>query len=106
MKLHEIIEMNEDPNQTILIENMLPYKKMLNIYFSRKFTTDPMLMVTDVMNAVQYAKIVPAGEFSVSICAYMDVPSVVEDENEEGFNADEFAEYEDICFNSILLKDL
>lgn len=106
MKLHEIIEINEDHEKSILIESMVPYKKMLNIYFSRDFTSEPMLMVTNVFNAAQYGKIVPAGEFTEAIYAYMGVDYVIEDSEEEGFDEDKFAEYETICFNSICLSDL
>ena len=106
MKLHEIIEINEDHEKSILIEKMIPYKKMLNIFFNRDFTSEPMLMVTSVSNAAQYAKIVPAGEFTEAVYAYMGVGYVVEDSEEEDFDEDLFAQYETICFNSRLLKDL
>ena len=106
MKLHEIIEINEDHEKSILIERMIPYKKMLNIFFNRDFTSEPLLMVTSVFNAAQYGKIVPAGEFMEAVYAYMGVCYVETDEEEEGFDEDKFAEYETICFNSISLKDL
>lgn len=106
MKLHEIIKDNEDPNTTILIEKMIPLKQELLDYYTEHFTSEPILMVTDVMNATQYGKIVPAGEFGEAVYAYMDVSCVVEDDSEEGFDADEFAQYETICANSIMLKDL
>lgn len=88
------------------LKKMLPYKKMLNIYFDREFTSEPLLMVTDVYNAAQYAKIVPAGEFNEAVYAYMGVGYVVEDSEEEGFDEDLFSQYETICFNSIPLSNL
>lgn len=106
MKLHEIIEINEDHEKSILIELLLPYKKMLNIYFERDFRSEPMLMVTSISNACQYGKIVPAGEFTDAVYAYMGVGFVVEDEDEEGFDEDKFAQYESICFSSIPLNNL
>ena len=106
MKLHEIIEINEDHEKSILIEKIVPYKKMLYTYFQRQFSSEPMLMVTEVSNAAQYAKIVPIGEFAEAIYAYMGVGYVVEDPEEEDFDEDLFAQYETICFNSVSLKDL
>ena len=69
-------------------------------------TSEPVLMVTAVMNAVQYGKIVPAGEFGEALYAHLGVSYVEEDDSEEGFDADLFCEYETVCFNSIMLKDL
>lgn len=106
MKLHEIIELNENHETSLLIEKLLPYKKSLLVYYKNQFTSDPMLMVTDVMNAVQYGKIVPAGELNEAINAYLQVPYIIIDQDDEDFDEDLFAQWETICFNSILLENL
>lgn len=96
MKLHEIITAMEDPTDSVLIEKMIPYKKSLLAYFSSRFTSEPVLMVTSVFNAAQYGRIEPAGELNDAICAWLDDYDC---DNEE-------SEYETICANSIMLKDL
>lgn len=106
MKLHEIIKQNENHETSLLIEKFFPYKKSLLVYYKNQFTSDPILMVTDVMNAVQYGKIIPAGEFYEAICAYLEVPYIIIDQLEDSFDEELFAQYETICFNSILLENL
>lgn len=101
MKLYEIIEANEKDNISILIELLVPYKKSLFTYYSRWFCSEPVLMVTMVANAVQYAKIVPANEFAEAISDWMGEPIDFDDEE-----SDTYSEYETICANSIMLKDL
>lgn len=100
MKLHEIITAMENPTDSVLIEKMIPYKKSLLAYFSSRFTSEPILMITDVFNAAQYGRIEPVGELNDAICAYLDDYDC---DNEESEN---FCEYETICANSIMLKDL
>jgi hypothetical protein len=100
MKLHEIITALEDHTQSVLIEKMVPYKKSLLAYFSSRFTSEPVLMVTSVTNACQYARIEPAGELNDAICAYLD------DYDCDNEDSENFSEYETICANSIMLKDL
>lgn len=102
MKLHEIIKLNEDHETSLLVESLIPYKKSLLTYYKDYFCCEPILMVTSVSNAVQYAKIVPSNEFKDAIYAYIGVDYV----NEENEDSEEFAEFETINFNSILLKDL
>lgn len=102
MKLHEIIAANENHETAILIEKMLPYKNSLLKYYSDYFCAEPVLMVTSVSNAAQYGKIVSANEFTEAICAYMQVPYVIEDSEEQDFNEDLFTEYETINFNSMI----
>jgi hypothetical protein len=96
MKLHEIIEMNENPVTSLLIEKLIPYKNSLLIYYKEYFTSEPMLMVTDVMNAVQYAKIVPSNEFTEALEEYIE-------NNEE--DTKEYSR-EIIPFQSMMLADL
>lgn len=100
MKLHEIITALEDPTQSVLIEKMIPYKKSLLTYFTAQFHSEPVLMITSVMNAAQYGRIEPAGELNEAICAYLDDYDC---QNEDDEN---FCEYETICANSMMLKDL
>ena len=67
MNLQEIIKANDKPKNSVLIELILRYKNSLLTYYSDEFRCDPVLMVVSIMNAVQYAKIVPASEFSEAI---------------------------------------
>lgn len=100
MKLHEIITALETPTNSVLIELMIPYKKLLLRYYSAHFTSEPVLMVTSVMNAAQYARIEPANELNEAICAYLDDYDCSNEESEK------FCEYETICANSIMLNKL
>ena len=100
MKLHEIIEQNAIDTNSILIELLLPYKKSLYTIFSREYRGEPVLMVTDVFNAAQYSKIVPANDFIDAVCAYLDDYNCTDEESEN------YAAYETICFNSIPLSKL
>lgn len=100
MKLHEIIAAHENGTDSILIEKMIPYKKSLLIYFSNRFSSEPVLMVTMVTNACQYGRIEPANEFNEAIGAYLDDYDCANEDSEN------FPEYETICANSIMLKDL
>jgi len=97
MKLHEIIKHNENPKTAILIEKMLPYKKLLLRYYRNVFPSEPCLMVTSVFNAAQYAKIVPINELYEAMCEYI----------EEGKSeADIEEEMEIISAHSCMLSDL
>jgi bifunctional N-acetylglucosamine-1-phosphate-uridyltransferase/glucosamine-1-phosphate-acetyltransferase GlmU-like protein len=102
MLLHEIITANENPKTAILIEKLIPYKKSLHIYYSNysNHGDEPLLMVTAVMNAAQYGRIVSSNELTEAICEYLDDYDCMEETSEN------FGEYETICFNSILLKTL
>jgi hypothetical protein len=102
MKLHEIIKLNESHSNAILVELLIPYKRSLLTYYTDLFCCEPILMVTDVMNACQYAKIVPANEFSEAVCAYMGVPYIDEDDHESV----ERTWYEVMCANSMPLSKL
>lgn len=98
--LAEIIKLNEDLQTTILVENILMYKKSLLTYYNSLFCSDPVLMVCSVMNAAQYAKIVPADDLIENICAYLDNYNCMDQDNED------FCAYETIMFNSIMLSKL
>ena len=106
MLLHEIITQNENDTQSIDISLLLPYKKSLLVYYQDLFCCEPILMVTDIFNAVQYGKIVSGGDFYDAVCAYLDVNYIIEDQADPIFDADLFAQYETINFNSILLTNL
>ena len=99
LKLYEIIELNENHN-SLLIELLIPYKRSLYTYYKDNFCGEPVLMVTSVSNAVQYAKIVPANELTESVIDWIGDPDCMNEDNEN------FAEYETICFNSIMLENL
>lgn len=102
MLLHQIISANENHEQSILIEKLMPYKKSLLTYYCNDFgkRNEPMLMVTDVFNAAQYGKIVPSNDFIEAICSYLNDNDCMNEESEN------FAAYETICFNSIPLSKL
>jgi hypothetical protein len=83
MKLHQIIEANEQDGKSILLEAMHPYFKSLRTYYS-----EPTLMITRVSNAAQYGKIVPCEEYFEALNEYTT------DEDEQDV----------INFNSKLIK--
>jgi hypothetical protein len=101
MKLHEIIEANKDPQKSILWEAIQPYINSLNTYYENQFRGEVILMVTDVMNAAQYVKLVDCEEFTEAIAEYIgcEVGEMQEQENEH------FAQYETINFQSGFLSD-
>jgi hypothetical protein len=95
MKLHEIIAAN-DNGKELLIELLYTYKKSLLTYYTDYFCCEPVLFVTMVCNAVQYAKIISSNEFSEVLedyCADMEADEI------EG-------EMETINYNSIFLTNL
>ena len=92
MKLHEIIDINDKGTDSILIEKLAPYKNSLFTYYSNLFTSEPVLMVTDVFNAAQYALIVPINEMSEAQAIYLQ-------------DRDCSQERELINFQSIMLVD-
>jgi hypothetical protein len=102
MLLHQIISNNQIATNSILIELLVPYKKSLVTYYKNEFSShdEPLLMVTNVMNAAQYGKIVPMSEFQDAICEYLDDYNCMDEESEN------FSAYENICFNSIPLSRL
>lgn len=97
MLLHEIIQKCEEGKDSILTEILYKYKKSLYTYFKSYYNCEPVLVVTDVYNACQYAFIAPSNEFNEAIENYL------EDENMS--DEDKHAEIETISFNSIMLKD-
>lgn len=97
MLLHEIIEVNESGKKSILIELLHPYKNSLYVYYKRLFCCEPVLMVTDVTNAAQYALIVPSNEFNEAIGHYYNDENMTEEEREQ-IN-------ELVSFQSVMLKD-
>ena len=106
MKLHEIIALNEDHEKSFLTSRIEPYKKSLYTYYKSLFCCEPIVMITSVFNTCSYCKIVPSNEFKDAIYAYLQVPYIVEDEEEEGYNEDLFYEYETICAYSKFLSEL
>jgi len=99
MKLHEIIEANAKPSTEIEIQQLRKYKKSLQTIFENEYKGEPVLMVTSIFNAAQYAKIVCAHEFTEAIEDYLNEDKELTEEDREH-------ERENINFNSILLKDL
>jgi nitrate/nitrite-specific signal transduction histidine kinase len=97
MNLSQIIETNETGKQSILTELLYKYKKSLYIYYKDQFCCEPVLMVTDVFNACQYALIVPSNEFNEAIDTYLEDSEMSEDEKHN--------QTELISFQSIMLSD-
>jgi hypothetical protein len=99
MLLHEIITIFErEPEKSILIELLVPYKKSLLTYYSRLFSCEPLLMVVSVTNATQYGIIVSANEFSEAIEHHLNGCNTDSEERK--------GERELISFNSIPLSKL
>ena len=67
-------------------------------YYSNLFGCEPVLMVTDVFNAAQYARIEPETDLMETVTNY--VASCHLDSEEE-----ETAEMENIMFYSMMLKN-
>jgi hypothetical protein len=99
LNLSQIIEANEEPSKAISFETLQPYLRSLYTYYKDLFCCEPVLMVTDVFNACQYAKIVSSNDFNEAISEYLET---IEDLNQE----DRESQEETINFNSQLLKDL
>lgn len=100
LKMFEIIEYCNDLKSSVLIKQIVPYKKSLLTYYTDYFTSEPFLMVTSVFNAAQYGIIVPMDEFMESVCEYLN------DNNCTDPDSETYSEYETICFNSIPLSNL
>ena len=92
MRLHEILKANEDVATSIDTEQLYKYRKSLKVLFGR----NAVLLVTDVFNAVQYAKIVSGDEFSDAVQAYVDSMALETEQDKEDA-------IELICFQSIPL---
>lgn len=83
MLLHEIISTNDKGTSSINTSILHSYKKSLYTYYKDLYCCEPVLMVTDVFNAVQYALIVPANEFHEAINHYLDADNSLTDEEKE-----------------------
>tara|TARA_R110000868_G_scaffold400868_1_gene675583 strand:+ start:719 stop:1015 length:297 start_codon:yes stop_codon:yes gene_type:complete len=97
MLLHEIIKINDKGTLSILTETLYKYKKSLYTYYKDMFCGEPILMVTSVFNAAQYAIIVPSNEFTDAIDTYLQSEELSEEERQN--------EVELISYQSIMLKD-
>ena len=99
MKLHEIIDCNDNLDLVLSYETLHPYLKSLYAYYKDYFCCEPILMITDVMNAVQYCKIVSSNDFDESVRDWIerDAPELTEEDKE--------CEYELIAFQSSFLSD-
>lgn len=97
MLLHEIISINDQGTKSMLVEKLANYKKSLYVYYKDQFNCEPVLLVTDIFNAAQYALIVPSDELDQAIETYLQDSDMTEQEKEE--------QTELICSQSIMLKD-
>lgn len=98
MKLHEIIQALEEPTNSVQIDTLIPYKKSLFTYYENYFCCEPILMVTMVSNAVQYAQIVSANDFTDAVFHWVESMNLSDEDKE--------SEIEVISYNSIPLKEL
>ena len=97
MNLSQIIEINDNGTQSILVEILHKYKKSLYTYYKNYCNCEPMLMVTDVFNAAQYALIVPSNEFNEAIDIYLQNSGLNDEEKQD--------QNELISCQSIMLKN-
>ena len=106
MTRYEIITLlANEPQQAVEYAQLKPYLKSLYIYYKDMFSQEPVLMVTEVFNAVQYVRIEPANELYEAICSYLDVPYIDEEPHKNGYDTGAFTEYETILSNSKMLSD-
>jgi hypothetical protein len=98
MKLYEIISKLKEDTNSVLIESMLPYKNSLHTYYSNLFCCEPILMVTMISNAVQYAQIVPSHEFSEAVSRWVESMNLSDEDRDN--------EIELINLQSIYLNEL
>ena len=101
LNLSDIIAQNKNVDESIEYGQLRPYLKSLYIYYKDLYCCEPVLMVTDIVNAAQYARIVPCNEFTEAICDYIGIEC--EPVNKDSYD---YACYEAINFNSKFLKDL
>jgi len=97
LNLSKIISICEIGTSSINTEVLAKYKKSLYIYFKSYYNCEPVLMVTDVFNAVSYAIIVPANEFQDAIDVYLNESDLTDD--------DKMNQSELISSQSIMLSD-
>ena len=97
----EFYQINQESRNSIEYSNLYPIMKSMYIFYKDLFNCEPVLMVTDVMNAAQYIKIVPSNEFNEAVCEYIGC-EVYEIQNNDEY----LAQFETINFNSKLLKDI
>jgi len=96
MNLSQIIATCDQGTSSILTELLFKYKKSLYTYYKAFHCCEPMLLVTDVFNACQYAIVVPENQFTEAVEAYLDAADLDEETKE--------MERENIYFNSIPLS--
>lgn len=96
MKLHEIIETNETGKTAILTEELYKYRNSLLVYYRSLWARqEPVLLITSVFNACQYALIVPECEIMEAIECYLEDSGLTAEEKENAA--------EEILCNSIPL---
>ena len=97
MNLQELISAFKN-NESASYEKVYPYKKLLYAYYKEVYMCDPVLIVTDVFNAVQF----------VAVCPFTDVTDWISDYlNQFDMNdSEKLDSTETILFNSRPLKDL
>lgn len=101
MRLSKLIDIfDNDHTVSILWDKVSPYKKILYAYYKKLFMCEPIWLVTSLTNSTCYGRIVPETDLYESITSYLEVPYIDSDNEEDESN------YEIICANSKLLKEL
>ncbi len=98
MLLHEIIEINDKGTSAIITEELYKYRKSLYTYYKAYYprNCEPMLMVTDVFNACQYALIVPDSEFNDAMDIYLRNDDRLTEDDAELESAKELISFQSI----------
>jgi hypothetical protein len=96
--LHQLIEKIENGGK-ISYEELHPYRRSIRTYFYDYYMSEPIFMVTILTNTIAGGYIVSAENFEDAVHAEVNFWS---ENNEE----DDNAHYEQICANSMFLKDL
>ncbi len=95
LKLSDIIRLSDESKTGIDISIIYQYKRSLLTYYTNYYSCEPVLIVTDVFNAVQYGFIAPSNEIDEAINTYFE---------DSADTDEEILEYkETVLFNSIML---
>lgn len=105
MKLHEIIDAN-DSGKYVSFESYTKYIHSLYVYYNNYFVGEPAALIINVTNAGGVMKIVDSNYFHEEVLTELNVDYVAMSKDEEEFDEDLFAQYENICANSMFLIDL
>lgn len=97
MHLQELINAFNN-NESVSYEKVYPYKKLLYAYYKEVYMCEPVLIVTDIFNAVQFVAVCPFTEVTDWINDYLNQYDMDETEKIDAT--------ETILFNSMPLERL